>query len=130
MECVFERTNDPNVVRCGNPGCTNVLRVPTADFPLERCHGTCLSGVPESERPNHLANLDRVRQPRRDTVRFPCVYLHGTTGETANCGGCGGGLRALFACDIFGSCLPWNVTKDYHCCLECDQYKPVGEAVS
>lgn len=127
MDCVFERTSDPTLVRCGNPGCTNVLRVPDASYPLDRCHATCWSGVPEGERP---VRHEISRPPGRDTYKFPCIYQHEATGESVNCGGCGGGLRALFSCDIYAVCLPWNVSPDYHSCVTCSEYKPVAEAVA
>lgn len=121
MNCSFERDpHDPRIVRCTRDDCFNVMVV-RADQPLERCHATCKSGDAEAIA-RHEAHVARRHAPKRNTALHPCIYQGGPTGESVYCGGCGGGQRELFACDIYGSCLPMNVTDGIHSCITCPEY--------
>lgn len=115
-KCEFERI--PGGVRCRREGCGNVMRVP-ASMPLERCHATCRAGG------NGAVRHRAVKQPYqgRNPLQNPCVYQGQATSQTIKTGGCGGGIRSLFECDVFGLCLPMCHAEGYHSCLDCGEYR-------
>lgn len=71
-----------------------------------------------------------VRIRRQDDRRYnkvTCVHLLGPTTQSHKCGGCGGGLRAIFDCEIHDTgTLPFykSLHDSFRSCLTCDDYKP------
>ena len=118
--CDWERT--PTGVRCRRPGCSNKLKV-AADYPLDRIHAACLALDPELR---HLKEQRAKRPAGRNPALNPCRFQGDPTGITVKCGGCGGGMRELFACDIYATCLPLHQAPGIHCCLNCNEYEPDG----
>lgn len=122
MECVFERhPSNPKLVRCKRPDCGAIMHYSHPD--MAKYHAKCRSGDTEAQRRWKESQSKRPAVKRRNTVEHPCIYQGDPTGESVVCGGCGGGLRSLFTCDVFGACLPMNVTEGYHSCLTCGEYK-------
>lgn len=122
--CDWERTDTG--VRCKRQGCGNKMKVP-ASMPLEKCRATCWALDPErkglKDRRAKTAEM-RQRYEQRDTLKRPCRYQGDKTGEKATCRGCGGKRLTydLYACDVYGSCLPFVLEDSAHCCRICDDY--------
>lgn len=126
MDCDFRRDPaNPRIVRCSRRDCGNVLTV-YPDTPVARCHANCRSGEKRSPAltDRELMAQSRRAKTTRNPFSHPCVYQGDPTGESVACGGCGGGVRALFSCDIFASCLPMHVVRGYASCLTCGEYTP------
>jgi hypothetical protein len=126
--CDWERTTTG--IRCKRTGCGNRMKVP-ADYPLERCHAECWALTDRKdlkERREKKAATQR-RFMGRDPTKHPCRYQGDKTGEQAQCRGCGGKvvLNDLYACDIYGQCLPGTLDEAFHCCSICDDYQPLEE---
>lgn len=126
--CDWERT--ATGVRCKREGCGNRMKV-AADYPLERCRATCWALDPDRKglhEQRERAKEMRQRYAARDTLKHPCRYQGDPTGEKVECEGCRGKkIRDLYACDVFGSCLPYDLEDSIHCCRICDDYQPLEE---
>lgn len=73
---------------------------------------------------------ESIKQRQRPLADKFCAHLGAPTNESVECGGCGGGLRTLFECNVYGTTLPFVRRKllersniNVQCCDGCDSYQ-------
>lgn len=98
----------------------------------------CPSNLVDMTRTQWMLQRSAVRMeirsqivPRREVFTTFCRHLGDPTGESVECGGCGGGLRALFRCELYGKTLPFvrrelAARMGVHACDGCKDYQLVG----